>query len=197
MATCSLHELSCHPAETSQSLLEKTPLTVFTHTVGHDTVAAGSLEQINVQFSLGEMHTLKGDGGTVQEQCVDDDVELYVAIQKSTNCNNEISSDVRHILAQWTNEFHVKHNAVDEVLKILREHGHPELPETANTLLETCRSVDFEERSGVKYIYFNFKDQLLKRLKMYPDTLIKQLDCTDISLNIDGVPLFKSSSHSL
>lgn len=140
------------------------------------------------------MHTLSGDGGTVQEQPLADDVELDVVIQKSSNCNKETSSELRYSLAWWANECHVKHNAVDAVLKILREHGHPELPKTANTLLEACRRVDFEERSEMKYIYFNVKDQLLKHLKMYPDTLIKQLDSIDISLNIDSLPLFKSSS---
>ncbi len=56
-------------------------------------------------------------------------------------------------LAQWTNQFQIKHNAVDSLLNILRENGHPELPKTARTLLATCDRVDWEVKSEMKYIY--------------------------------------------
>lgn len=87
-------------------------------------------------------------------------------------------------------------NAVDDRLKILGEH-HPELPRTARTLLGTCENVNLDMKSGMQYFYFGCKEQLCRYLNMYPSDVVTQLDCLDISLNIDGLPLFKSSSQSL
>lgn len=100
-------------------------------------------------------------------------------------------------LSQWTSEFQIKHNAVDSLLKILRKNGHRELPKTARTLLETCESVNLQVKSGMQYIYLDCKEQLLKHLKMYPQSVLSNLRELDISLNVDGLPLFKSSCLSL
>ncbi len=100
-------------------------------------------------------------------------------------------------LAKWTSEFQIKHNAVDSLLMILRKNGHRELPKTARTLLETCDSVNLQVKSGMQYIYLDCKEQLLKHLKMYPHSFLSKLRELDISLNVDGLPLFKSSSLSL
>lgn len=95
------------------------------------------------------------------------------------------------------NQFQIKHNAVDSLLNILRENGHPELPKTARTLLATCDRVDWEVKSGMKYIYMGCKEQLIQHLKMYPSSVLGQMGELDISLNIDGLPIFKSSNHAL
>ena len=39
-------------------------------------------------------------------------------------------------LSKWVNDFGIKQNAVDSLLKILKECGHPNLPSSACTLLE-------------------------------------------------------------
>lgn len=100
-------------------------------------------------------------------------------------------------LAQWASEFQIKHNAVDSLLNVLRESGHPLLPKTARTLLATCDKVDFVVKSGMQYIYLGCKEQLVKNLELYPRSLLSQIDELGISLNVDGLPLFKSCSRSL
>ena len=91
----------------------------------------------------------------------------------------------------------VKHNFLDDLLKLLKQNGHPDLPVTARTLLKTTKYVELETRSGMDYIYFGIKDKLLQTLTRYPSHLIEQVDTLHLSFNIDGIPLFKSSNKSL
>ncbi|KAL0149593.1 hypothetical protein M9458_055120, partial [Cirrhinus mrigala] len=148
-------------------------------------------------FSEPLQHAQPIEGPQSQSEC---DVEMQGAHANSDSDSDDADLDDRPSLgvrlAQWANEFQVKHNAVDGLLKILGEH-HSELPRTARTLLETCENVNLEMKSGMQYFYFGCKEQLCRHLNMYPGDVVSQLDCLDISLNIDGLPLFKSSSQSL
>jgi len=166
--------------------------------------AQPSLQQaqpIEAQPSLQQAQPIEG---TQSEFECDVEMQGACANSSSDSSSDSISDDadlddmtslgVR--LGQWANKFQVKQNAVDGLLKILSEH-HPELPRTARTLLGTCENVNLDMKSGMQYFYFGCKEQLCRHLNMYPIDEVTQLDCLDISLNIDGLPLFKSSSQSL
>ena len=43
-------------------------------------------------------------------------------------------------LMKWTNDFNIKHNALDELLKLLQKSGH-RLPSSARSLLNSKRDV--------------------------------------------------------
>ncbi len=132
--------------------------------------------------------------GSESEQ---NDSDNNLAENSSEQPSASISPMLSDRLAQWTNQFQIKHNAVDSLLNILRENGHTELPKTARTLLATCDRVDWEVKSGMKYIYMGCKEQLIQHLKMYPSSVLGQMGELDIYLNIDGLPIFKSSNHAL
>lgn len=124
---------------------------------------------------------------------IDQDVHVIVS---SSESDGE-TEDFQEKLAAWAMEFNVKHNAVDSLLKLLKTSGHADLPVTARTLLHTTRNVRTEWKSGMQYYYFGLASELLKHFKMYPVHKRAQVDVLEISLNIDGLPLFRSSSMSL
>jgi len=168
-----------------------------------DRTRSTSLESFSEQAQPSLQQAQPIEGTQSEFEC---DVEMQGACANSSSdsSSDSISDDadlddmtslgVR--LGQWANKFQVKQNAVDGLLKILSEH-HPELPRTARTLLGTCENVNLDMKSGMQYFYFGCKEQLCRHLNMYPIDEVTQLDCIDISLNIDGLPLFKSSSQSL
>ena len=57
-------------------------------------------------------------------------------------------------LVNWVNDFQVKHNAVDSLLKLLKQSGHSELPSTARSLLNTARVVNTQVKNGMQYLHF-------------------------------------------
>ena len=74
---------------------------------------------------------------------------------------------------------------------VLRRHGH-RLPKDARTLLQTPTSVQSVFKCGGRYSYFGLESGILKILSqnkcLLGDNSLK------LSFNIDGVPLFKSTS---
>ena len=100
-------------------------------------------------------------------------------------------------LGNWANKFLVKHNALDALLVLLKKNGHPNLPVTARTLLQTKRNIPIEKKSGMEYVYFPLASQLLKHFRKYPSHIVGKTTSLEISLNVDGLPLFKSSGMPL
>ncbi|KAL0965679.1 hypothetical protein UPYG_G00284340 [Umbra pygmaea] len=100
-------------------------------------------------------------------------------------------------LATWTSEFQVKHNAVEILLKLLQSHGHPQLPSTARTVLKTAKELKTVEKSGMQSLHYSLKEMLFETLNRYPAQLVHDLETLEVSFNVDGLPLFKSSGKSM
>ena len=127
-----------------------------------------------------------------------DFTEAHVVL--SSDSEHEVGNDdetsIADDLATWSNEHQIKQKAADDLLKLLRNHGHMDLPSSARTLLKTKRDVKTEFKSGMEYIYLGLKESLLKNLDKYGQEIKENMDTVDISLNIDGLPLFSSSKTS-
>ena len=121
----------------------------------------------------------------------------------STSSESDFAEDLdsneklRAGLVEWVNEYKVKHNAVDSLLKILNDSGHDQLPGSARSLIKTARYVPLTEKSGMDYIYFPVKEELMRQFLRYPTMTKEKVTSLEISLNIDGLPLFSSSNKSL
>jgi hypothetical protein len=102
-------------------------------------------------------------------------------------------SIIANFLSAWASKFHIPHTAIDELLKIWQKAGH-KLPSTARSLLKTIKEVPITEKSGMQYFYMDISKQLKKCVKAFPEWQRRNINDLEISLNIDGLPLFKSSS---
>ena len=135
----------------------------------------------------------------------EDDRSLWDGIDEMNNTvmssdeeldNEDPAESLRDDLVTWINSDAIKHCHVDNLLKILRNHGH-DLPATARTLLKTPQNINIGNKSGMEYIFLGVKDQLVKNFALYPDQVRRTIETLHISLNIDGLPLFKSSKKTL
>ncbi|CAB4023105.1 Hypothetical predicted protein [Paramuricea clavata] len=86
---------------------------------------------------------------------------------------------------------------MDSLLALLKKSGHPNLPSSARTLLGTTRSISVQVKSGMDYVYLPLAAELLKHFKRHPPNIVNHIDSLEISLNVDGLPLFKSCNKTL
>ena len=95
-------------------------------------------------------------------------------------------------LAKWILMHKITRTASNDLLKILRESGHIELPKCTRTILQTPRNVLSQEKCGGNYIYLG----ICRGLKRILAHNTNQLNSNTIrlSVNVDGVPLYKSSN---
>lgn len=113
-----------------------------------------------------------------------------------TGGNNPFSDTIlSEELATWASQFDIKRQALNGLLEILRKSGH-NIPKDGRTLLQTPRYVTVRDKSGGKYSYFGITSRLQLMLSHNPD-FVKDHDSVRLSVNIDGIPLYKSSPDQL
>ena len=123
------------------------------------------------------------------------EIELSSESEDEDQCSR--GDHLKNDLISWTNKHQIKHNALDDLLKLLKEHVLEDLPVTARTLLKTDKNVETSVKSDMQYIHFNVRDKLLKCLQRYPREVLTRLNAVEISLNVDGLPIFKSTKSSV
>lgn len=117
----------------------------------------------------------------------------------SSSSDEEREEDLAPLLAQWVIHYGVKHNATDSLLKLLRSRKalrHENLPSTSLTLLKTESEVATMV-SGMEYIYLVLEKGIQEHFSRYSKEVTSTTDVIEISLNIDGLPIFSSNNMSL
>ncbi|KAL0148339.1 hypothetical protein M9458_056319 [Cirrhinus mrigala] len=187
--------LECNPPAEVQSL--DLPLEEQSQDDVDKEVTSADMEMICGEYSSDMEHHLHSEN--VEEQSRAATWEVINSLNESlgSDLEEEAEDDSRDLslaaeLSTWASEHQIKHNALDNLLKLLQRHGHNELPSTARTLLHTPRQLDVKQISGMEYVYFPLTQKLQEALDSYsPDAT--ELHCLDLSFNIDGLPLYKSS----
>ena len=114
-------------------------------------------------------------------------------------------------LCFWAVDNNITHNAIDALLKILH-NAHPYLPLSAKTLLRTEKhNISVSQLCNGEFAYFGLKEGVLRRIKcgirslssfgtrythLKEEALSLKAELITVKLNIDGAPLFKSSSRN-
>jgi hypothetical protein len=127
-----------------------------------------------------------------------DDEETCFQPSESDSEDVDVSSDsnIRQCLADWACTHNVTHAALSDLLKILKLQDL-DVPLTAASLLKTPRSVRIEQKSGGDYIYFGLAKSVSKKLADVSYDLQQSKNEIELHVNIDGLPLFKSSPLSV
>jgi len=140
------------------------------------------------------------------ERMVNDDLDIWskYGSSDSDGSSDLDESDLEHCdellqsnLIKWVGEFNISHAAVGKLLHILHPH-HPGLPMDSRTLLNTPRSstMSVSNVAGGVYHYIGIKT-CLERLHQCGVLTVTSNIRISIQINIDGLPLFKSSGMQL
>lgn len=104
----------------------------------------------------------------------------------SEQSNTESSaSDLRG----WALKHNITFSALGDLLEILNRHPNFDLPKDPRTLLCTPRSTTIEKVEPGEYVHFEWISSVEKLIQVPTADYIK------IQINIDGIPLYKSSTR--
>ena len=85
---------------------------------------------------------------------------------------------------------------VNCLLRTLRKHNIGPLPLDRRTLVKTSTKFvdDIKEVAGMEYYFFGFEKEIVDALHRFPATTLEDIDTLIIKDNVDGLPMYKSSS---
>lgn len=107
---------------------------------------------------------------------------------------NEVQSEetLRSELSSWATKTHLPRDPTNELLSILRKYGM-DVPKDSRTLLKTPRNVDVLNKCGGSYYYLGIRNGISSWL----DQNVEPVPFLKLSVNVDGVPLDKSTNSQL
>lgn len=102
---------------------------------------------------------------------------------------------LRHKLAEWAVEYCISHTALMALLAILSIHSSLSLPRHVSTLFQTAQLNKPIVMGEGEYHYFGLRPAISGLLQRLPG--LPHVHSLHLQVNVDGLPLFKSSSLSL
>ena len=109
--------------------------------------------------------------------------------------NQASEPPLKEALMNWVMHYGITLVNVTALLAILKMF-HPELPKDARSLMKTKRTIAIKETANDQYFYFGFWDAFRHVIAALV-SFIPYVTCLKIQINIDGLPLFKSSNMQL
>ncbi len=188
---------NCHQNQAKNKYSDICTSPVLQEPLQHCSSSARSISECSTACSFRESGNIslnqEDTFSTDESSEFSSDCDTYLSLSKEDCEKNSLRED----LIAWANKHQIRQCALDDLLKVLRSQGHDTLPDTTRTLLKTLRAVDIQNKSGMQYIHLSLSEEIEKVLKRYPCEGTSRIHSLEISLNIDGLPLFKSSSLSM
>ncbi len=106
--------------------------------------------------------------------------------------------DINNKLSEWVTSFNISQTAVTALLHILWQAGL-DVPKDARTLLKTPDDTQLKLVPGENYYHFGVRTGIEASLKKNIDNyqIVNNLASISLNINIDGLPLFRSSNVQL
>lgn len=124
----------------------------------------------------------------------DNECEFNFAIENEKDfVVTKHSSNYKHLglqLGKWAVDHNITHSALTSLLHLLKPF-HKELPLDSRTLLKTQRNIELMFIEPGQYYHFGFKNVVEKIIDS--DLNDVESDVIELFINIDGLPLSKSS----
>lgn len=115
--------------------------------------------------------------------CTEDNVE-------STQTN---SIDYLNELREWSLKYNISRTALTDLLKILKTHEcFKSFPADGRTIFKSS-NFEIQPLGTGKFVYCGIVEKIVNFVKLSPN----QIQSVELDINIDGLPLFKSSSTQL
>jgi len=121
------------------------------------------------------------------------DYDSFEAIPNGAeNANAMTDNDFKHRLAVWATEHQITHVALRALIQTLKQHScFSNLSIDARSLVKTPRRLDIRMVTPGTYYHFGLLHSVLHVLTSIKD----YTDCVRIIVNVDGLPISKSSSQ--
>jgi predicted XRE-type DNA-binding protein len=134
-------------------------------------------------------------------ECIPFDTKFDSDSDEETNGNLNLTEDPLIQIRKWVNGHDISQAALGEILDIMRPR-FPELPKDPRTVMKLDKAVDvnldIRDVSGGQYYHFGIADQVTDQLAAMHFVVIGGTgDNISLQINIDGVPLFKSTNGQL
>lgn len=96
----------------------------------------------------------------------------------------------------WVVKYNVSHNCCNSLLQIIKSEGL-KVPKDIRTLMKTPKSHNIFNLSNGSYIHLGIENMLVPILKKYNAPLNNPSHILKIGINIDGLPISRSSKSQL
>ena len=141
-----------------------------------------------------------GDDVIVEDQVSEEIFPNFSDRDISSESDNETmpseAVSITEQVANWASEDSIPLVSVSRLLSILQPHL-PQLPADARTLLKTQTNVVLKSVAGGEYYHFGISAGIVSCLESHPSDVDTLSHHVKLQLNIDGLPLFKSSNTQL
>lgn len=128
------------------------------------------------------------------------DVHVIVASEDKENIQENINktSEFSNWLCSWALKHNITHTALSELLSKLHTCDYADLPKDARTLLNTPRNSIVEIwAENESFFHYGLKKSIIEQLKRACIKFIMENKVIMIDLNIDGLPISKSSKSQI